>query len=85
MSEFGEFNICRWMNQSHSDGFNFFTLAWGFESLEGARRGLTDVSKEFGIPADELCVVAAMFDFGDEVIAASSWTGTDSGRPGSVR
>ena len=57
----GKFSICRVELQDDSDGVNYITARWGYDSEEQAIAALDVIAEEEAIPFAELAVVGAVF------------------------
>lgn len=55
-----EFSICRIEFQEDSDGLNYKTIKWGYDSQLSAVNALERIAKEHNIPLDELAVISVV-------------------------
>ncbi len=60
-SESGPWSICTFAIQDGTDSFDYFTVKWGFDSKEEAKRSLSTVAKEAGVAEDDLVIVLAVW------------------------
>jgi len=57
----GQWSICQFAMQKDSDGMDYFTLQWGFDSRDEAVRSLGRAAKEAGVSEDELVIIQTVF------------------------
>ncbi|MBV1711602.1 MAG: hypothetical protein KUA37_06295 [Desulfomicrobium sp.] len=55
-----DFAVCRIEFQEDSDGLNYITIRWGYDTQSSATAALETISKEENIPMDELAVVGVV-------------------------
>lgn len=57
----GPYAVCRVEVEDASDIINFFTLRYGYDSVEQAESDFEKISREFNVPLEELAVVRSWF------------------------
>jgi hypothetical protein len=57
----GPYSICRVELQDESDGVNYITISWGYDTEEEARRSLPKIVKDKGIQMENIAIVKAIF------------------------
>ena len=53
----GPYSICAVEVPEDTDSPNYYTLRWGYDSIEDARADMPKIAKEEGYPIADLCVL----------------------------
>ena len=53
----GDYSVCKASAQKDSDGMNYATIKYGYDSVEEALAAISDLAQAEGVPEQDLCVV----------------------------